>query len=102
MTDQKLQKTLKDLKRVKGDYSKLRSEFDSKISALKRKHKLEVEGFKADVKLKAKEIERLKRECEKFKRKSGTKVDTSALHDVSRNEFAIRKKSKVEKKSKDV
>ena len=62
----KISKYKKESKRLKEQIFTLKRDFDLKLNNTKRKHKLDIDGYKQEWQLKEKDIDRLKKEIEKY------------------------------------
>ena len=68
----------KEVSKLKDQLFKQKKAYEQKLVSFKKRTKLAAEGFKQDILLKDKEIERLKREVGKWKRKV-TQLDQSVI-----------------------
>ena len=81
----RIKKLSKETKRLKDQLFKQKKDFEAKLSSAKRRHKLDWEGYKQECTIKEREIERLRKEIDRLKRKqTKTDIDQSKLQRQTR------------------
>jgi chromosome segregation ATPase len=78
--EDKVKKAIKEAKKLKDQLFKQKKDYETKHNNFKRRHKLDIEGYKQESQLKEKDIERQKKEIEKLRRKVGrNEIDSSQI-----------------------